>query len=90
MSAEGASHHFLGRLPDSLDAVASEKQTVVQCQAGGRSAIAASILQAAGREVINMSGGYGSWVSSGLPVDDSEVALCDASTTQCSIEEARS
>ena len=86
----GASHYFLGRLPDNLDSVASEKPIVVQCQAGGRSAIAASVLQAAGREVINMSGGYGSWVSSGLPVDDSEVALCDASTTQCSIEEARS
>ena len=86
----GASHHFLGRLPDNLDAVASEKPIVVQCQAGGRSAIAASILQAAGREVINMSGGYGNWVSSGLPVDDSETALCDASPTQCSIQEARS
>jgi rhodanese-related sulfurtransferase len=35
--------------------------------AGGRSAIAASILQKAGFDVINMNGGYEMWQMSGLP-----------------------
>ncbi len=80
-----ADHRFLGRLPDNLLAITDDKPIVAQCQAGGRSAIAASILQAAGLEVINMTGGFGAWQEDGLPVDGPEDAVCDTRST-CSAE----
>lgn len=67
-----ADHYFLGRLPDNVEAITSDKPIVAQCQTGGRSAIAASILQAAGREVLNMTGGFDAWSSSRLPTDQSK------------------
>ena len=63
----GAEHRFLGRLLRELKSLPKSKPVVVQCQGGGRSAIAASILQRAGYNVINMQGGYNAWVPSGLP-----------------------
>lgn len=82
----GAQHHFLGRLPDTFTSIPSDKPVVLQCQGGTRSAIAASILQAAGRDVINMSGGFAKWRRDGLPVDnESAVTACDSgSSTTCS------
>jgi hydroxyacylglutathione hydrolase len=81
----GAEHFFLGRLPDNLDSIIRAKPIVAQCLGGGRSAIAASILQAAGHEVTNMTGGYGAWVAAGLPVVLVEAtAGCEAGATQCS------
>lgn len=57
-----ASHIMLGTLPKRLAEVNTDKTIVIQCQAGGRSAIGASILQANGiKNVINMSGGYARW-----------------------------
>ena len=79
----GAEHHFLGRLRDNLSAITKDKPIVAQCQAGGRSAIAASILQAAGLEVINMAGGFGAWTEAGLPVDESMASACDAGSMCC-------
>jgi len=79
-----AEHRFLGRLPGNASAINDCKPIVTQCQAGGRSAIAASILQAAGHEVINMTGGYGAWTDAGLSVDKSEASVaCNASSGQC-------
>jgi len=80
---EQAEHQFLGRLPDNLTEVESNRPIVVQCQTGGRSAIAASIMQAAGFEVINMTGGFGAWVNTELPMEQGAPnAVCDAGTTQ--------
>ena len=64
----GAEHRFLGTLPRKIESISQDKPAVVQCLAGGRSAIAASILQRAGFDVINMKGGYQAWVAAGLPV----------------------
>ncbi len=78
-----ADHWFLGRLPENVSEIDSRKPIVTQCQTGGRSAIAASILQAAGFEVINMTGGFGAWTDAGLSVDKSEAnAACVVSSTQ--------
>jgi len=63
-----AAHHFLGRLPQQVDQLPQDKSIVVQCRSGARSAIAASVLRAAGHDrVINMTGGYAAWKASGLP-----------------------
>jgi len=65
----GADHRFLGRLPDQLESLDRNRPIVVQCRTGSRSAIAASILQAAGFPVANMSGGILAWNESKLPID---------------------
>lgn len=58
-----AQHIMLGTLRKRLDEVKTDKKIVVQCQAGGRSAIAASILQANGvKNLVNMAGGYSRWI----------------------------
>jgi hydroxyacylglutathione hydrolase len=73
---EGARHITLGHLPDRLDDVPREKPIVVQCAAGARSSIGASVLRARGVDrVINLIGGIGDWRKAGLPtVTDAPVA----------------
>ncbi|MBM3809112.1 MAG: MBL fold metallo-hydrolase [Acidimicrobiia bacterium] len=57
-----AMHIPLGRLQERIVEVPADKPVVVQCQMGGRSAIAASILQKLGRtNVTNLAGGYAAW-----------------------------
>ena len=59
---DGATHIMVGTLKNRLDEVPNKK-LIVQCQAGGRSAIAASVLKANGfHNLVNMTGGYGRWV----------------------------
>jgi hydroxyacylglutathione hydrolase len=66
----GAEHVPLGSLPGQLDRLPAGRPLVVHCQGGGRSAIAASLLAAAGvTEVVNMSGGFTEWSAAGLPVE---------------------
>lgn len=69
----GASHVPLGQLAKVGTAIlqqAQDKPIVVNCQMGGRSAMAASLLQAAGASrVINLQGGFGAWQQQGLPVE---------------------
>jgi len=64
---ENAQNQFLGKLMRELAQIDKSKPIVVQCLAGGRSAIGASILQRAGFDVTNMTGGYKAWIESGLP-----------------------
>lgn len=71
-----AEHRFLGRLPENVGELEKDKPVVTQCQSGARSAIAASILQASGLEVINMTGGFGAWEQNGLPIDHTTAASC--------------
>jgi hydroxyacylglutathione hydrolase len=63
-----AEHRFLGTLLREIDAIDRSRPVVAQCQAGARSAIASSILQRAGFEVINMAGGINAWNAAGLPI----------------------
>jgi len=47
---------------------ARERQVVVYCATGGRSAMAAAVLQMMGyRNVLNLDGGYTRWVDEGMP-----------------------
>jgi hydroxyacylglutathione hydrolase len=64
----GAQHIHLGHLMNRLAEIPQGKSIVLQCQAGGRSSIAASLLQAAGiTDVLNLEGGYEAWAEAGLP-----------------------
>jgi hydroxyacylglutathione hydrolase len=64
----GAEHRFLGKLLRQMETIDRSQPVVAQCQTGGRSAIATSILQRAGFDVTNLAGGYNAWVAAGLPV----------------------
>jgi hydroxyacylglutathione hydrolase len=64
----GAEHRFLGKLLREIGEIDRSQPVVAQCLGGGRSAIATSILQRAGFDVINMAGGYNAWRAAGLPV----------------------
>lgn len=75
-----AKHFFLGRLPDRLNEIDDNQPLVAQCQSGARSAIATSILKAAGKNVVNLAGGFSGWQSVGLPT-----VAADESPQACSI-----
>jgi hydroxyacylglutathione hydrolase len=69
----------VGYLADRLDEVPADRPLVVHCQGGGRSAIAASVLQARGvTDVLNLTGGYQEWVRAGNPVEQGETAAVGA------------
>lgn len=59
----GAVHIPLGHLADRVSELPADRPIVTQCQLGSRSAIAASVLERAGRpDVINLRGGYAAWL----------------------------
>lgn len=59
---EGAVNVFVGTLPDNLDKISKDKQVVIHCQSGDRSAIAYSVLRRHGfTNVKNYPGGYAEW-----------------------------
>jgi hydroxyacylglutathione hydrolase len=70
-AAGGAPVHIpLGYLTDRLAELPAGRPLVLHCQGGGRSAIAASVLQAHGiKDVVNLVGGYGAWAAAGHPVE---------------------
>lgn len=60
----------LGYLTDQIARVDASGTVVLHCQAGGRSAIAASLLQAAGiKNVANLVGGFDAWEQEGRPTE---------------------
>ena len=59
-----AKNVFVGKLDENLDQVPKDKDVVVYCGSGARSAIAYSILAANGFDnVLNYSGGWNDWVT---------------------------
>jgi len=66
----GATHITLGHIPREIDSIPSDRPLIVHCQVGGRSAIAAGVLQSLGREdVRNFAGSYDAWTAAGKPVE---------------------
>lgn len=69
----GVRHIELGLLPDHLDELPRDVPLVLQCQTGGRSSVAASVLQAAGfTNVANLARGITGWREVGQPVEQGE------------------
>lgn len=65
----GALHIPLGYLRDRLGELTKRTPLMTHCLSGGRSAIAASILRAAGfDQVSNLTGGFQAWKDAGLTV----------------------
>ncbi len=62
----GAVHHPLGKVRAELAALPRDTPLAVHCQAGTRSAIGTSVLEAAGfTDVVDLSGGYAGWLATG-------------------------
>ena len=69
----GAVHIPLAELPHRLPEVPAGRPIAVHCQGGGRSAIAASVLRAAGvNTVSNVTGGFEAWTAAGFPVREGD------------------
>jgi hydroxyacylglutathione hydrolase len=67
----GARHAFLGDIVNQMKDVPKDRPLVLHCGSGSRSAIGASVLQAAGfTDVANMKGGIDAWREAGLPVSE--------------------
>ncbi len=65
-----AEHIMLGYLREQAATIPTDKPVVVQCRSGNRSAVGASVLQAAGfKNVTNMLGGYVAWAGAALPIE---------------------
>jgi hydroxyacylglutathione hydrolase len=68
----GAINIPVGHLLTNLDALPATP-IVTQCHSGGRSSIAASVLQRAGRtDVINLVGGIKGWTANNLPTESEQ------------------
>ncbi len=66
----GSQNIPLGELRLRLDEVPRDRPLLVQCESGTRSAIAASVLSAAGwRSVLDLTGGLSDWQALGNPVE---------------------
>ena len=74
---EGAENVFVGTIQDNLDKISKEKQVVIHCQSGNRSAIAYSILVKNGFENIkNFSGGMKEWLETNEKVISCKDSFC--------------
>ena len=89
----GARNVPLPTLVDGLDALDRGRPTVVYCAGGYRSAVAASVLRAAGfDDVSDILGGYGAWSAAGLPVtaaDEKGTTMSPDTVPDVSAEEGR-
>jgi rhodanese-related sulfurtransferase len=68
--APGAVHVPLGSLPSRVGELPRDREIVVICRSGRRSALATRQLAAAGFDARNMAGGMQAWARAGLPVVD--------------------
>ncbi|MFW6091094.1 MAG: rhodanese-like domain-containing protein, partial [Actinomycetota bacterium] len=65
---DGSLHVPIHELPGRLDEVPADRPVWVHCAAGYRAAIAASLLQRAGRDVVTIDDSYDAAADAGLPV----------------------
>jgi hydroxyacylglutathione hydrolase len=74
-SVPGALSIPLGEVMQRIGEIPRDKPIVLHCQGGGRSAIAASILDKAGiKNTANLTGGFTAWKQGKHPVVDAEVS----------------
>jgi hydroxyacylglutathione hydrolase len=75
---DGAENLFVGTLPDHIDRISRDKQLVIHCQSGDRSAIAFSILRKNGfKNVKNYLGGMKEWNQTNGPVISKSAQVCN-------------
>ncbi len=65
---DGAVHVPLHELPGRVDALPVDRQLLVVCKVGGRSAQATAFLREKGFEAVNLAGGMLDWADAGRPM----------------------
>ena len=65
---DGAMHIPLGELGSRVAEVPADRQTLVVCRIGGRSAQAVAWLGQQGHDVVNLDGGMLDWHAAGRPL----------------------
>jgi len=69
-----AVHIPLGLLAERVGELPSDRQVVVVCRSGVRSARAAAFLVTSGYDAVNLAGGMQAWAAVGLPFESAEGA----------------
>ena len=79
------SHNIpLTHLRERISEVPRDRPVVVHCEGGYRSAIAASLMAAAGIEQLtDLVGGIKAWIASGLPIETPEAAAASCTAPVC-------
>jgi rhodanese-related sulfurtransferase len=67
--APGALHIPMWQLSTSTDRLPERAAIACICHVGGRSAVVAEALVAAGYDAVNVAGGMQAWEAAGLPVE---------------------
>lgn len=65
---EGATHVPMMQVSERLAEIPDDRQIVVLCHAGGRSAKVTEFLVAQGRDAVNLTGGMLAWQGAGRPM----------------------
>jgi rhodanese-related sulfurtransferase len=65
---EGAVHVPMGELLERLGEVPNDREVVVVCKVGGRSAQVVQYLNQAGWSAVNLDGGMYAWAAAGRPM----------------------
>jgi rhodanese-related sulfurtransferase len=65
---EGAAHVPMGELLERLGEVPNDREVVVVCKVGGRSAQVVQYLNQAGWSAVNLDGGMYAWAAAGRPM----------------------
>lgn len=65
---QGATLISLGSLQSNLNRLPKNREILVVCASGSRSVSATRSLVAAGYQAVNVRGGLGGWMRSGLPI----------------------
>jgi rhodanese-related sulfurtransferase len=69
--APAAEHVALSTLIFDREVLPTDRQILVICKVGGRSAQATAVLRQSGFDAVNVAGGMMAWAQSGFPVTDS-------------------
>jgi rhodanese-related sulfurtransferase len=65
---EGSQHIPMGELLGRLGEVPADREVVVVCRVGSRSAQVTAYLRQQGYDVVNLDGGLHAWVDAGRPL----------------------
>jgi rhodanese-related sulfurtransferase len=74
---EGAEHVPLENLPAKAGELDRDREVVLQCRSGSRSAFATAALREAGFEAFNLAGGLQAWVEQGKSIEPADGKVAD-------------
>lgn len=74
---EDALHVSLQQLPERIGDVPDDRQVLVVCRSGGRSARATGFLRQQGKDAVNLAGGMQDWQAAGRPMTSETGAAPD-------------